>query len=130
MGFFKDLKRTTDQAKEIQKHHDVGAQLAGAKASMQGAQEMLAAQTAAANAAVDGIDGTATVTAIDNGGGMVNFQPLVVLELTVMVPDRPPYPATVKQAIAAPLLAQVQPGQTVAVKVDRADPAIVHVALG
>jgi hypothetical protein len=130
MGFFKDIKRATDQAKEIQKNHDVGAQLADAQASMQGAQELMAAQTAAANAAVDGIDATATVTAIDNGGGMVNFQPLVVLELTVMVPGRPPYPATVKQAIAAPLLAQVQPGQTVAVKVDRADPAIVHVAVG
>jgi hypothetical protein len=130
MGFFKDTKRLTEQAKEIQKTHDVGAQLADAQASMQGAQEMMAAQTAAANAAVDGIDGTATVTAIDNGGGMVNLQPLVVLELTVMVPGRPPYPATVKQAIAAPLLAQVQPGQTVAVKVDREDPAIVHVAVG
>ena len=130
MGFFKDTKRLTEQAKEIQKTHDVGAQLADAQASMKGAQEMMAAQTAAANASVDGIDGTATVTAIDNGGGMVNLQPLVVLELTVMVPGRPPYPATVKQAIAAPLLAQVQPGQTVAVKVDREDPAIVHVALG
>ena len=48
MGFFKDAKRLTEQAKEIQKSHDVGAQLAGAQASMQGAQEMLAAQTAAA----------------------------------------------------------------------------------
>ena len=127
MGLFKDLRRLNEQAKELQRDWDVGAQLAGAQASMAQAGELLAQQTAAANTAVTGRQGTATVTAIRGDHQMVDRQPVVELGLTVFPPGGAPYPATVSQPIAAPLLPQVQPGCTVQVSIDQADPSIVFV---
>ena len=127
MGFFKDLNKLNKQSQEINKNWDVGAQLADAQASMAQANQFMAQQTAAANAAVTGKQGTATVTAIRGGTAMVNMQPVVELDLTVFPPDVPPYPASVSQPIAAPLLPQVQPGATVPVAIDAADPHVVHV---
>jgi hypothetical protein len=127
MGLFKDMRKLNKQAKEIQKDWDVGAQLADAQASMAQANQFMAQQTAAANAAVTGTQGSATVTAIRGGHQMVNMQPVVELDLTVFPPGGAPYPATVSQPIAAPLLPQVQPGCTVQVSIDQADPSIVYV---
>ena len=127
MGFFKDLSKLNKQANEINKSWDVGAQLAGAQASMAQANQFMAQQTAAANAVVTGKQGSATVTAIRGSSAMVNMQPVVELDLTVFPPDGPPYPASVSQPIAAPLLNQVQPGCTVPVAIDVADPHVVHV---
>ena len=129
MGFFKDLNKLNKQSQEIQKNWDVGQQLADAQASMTQANQFMAQQTAAANAAVTGKQGHATVTAIRGGNQMVNMQPVVELDMTVFPPDGPPYPATATQPIAAPLLPQVQPGCTVAVAIDAADPAVIHVRI-
>jgi hypothetical protein len=129
MGLFKDLSKLNKQGQEIQKTWDVGQQMADAQASMTQANEFMAQQTAAANAAVTGKQGNATVTAIRGGHQMVNMQPVVELDMTVFPPDGPPYPATATQPIAAPMLGQVQPGCTVAVAIDAADPAVVHVRI-
>ena len=129
MGFFKDLNKLNKQSQEIQKNWDVGQQLADAQASMTQANQFMAQQTAAANAAVTGKQGSATVTAIRGGNQMINMQPVVELDMTVFPPDGPPYPATASQPIAAPLLPQVQPGCTVPVAIDAADPAVIHVRI-
>jgi hypothetical protein len=129
MGLFKDLNKLNKQAQEINKNWDVGQQLADAQTSMQQANQFMAQQTAAANAAVTGRQGNATVTAIRGSSAMVNMQPVVELDLTVFPPDGPPYPATATQPIAAPLLPQVQPGCSVPVAIDAADPAVVHVRI-
>lgn len=129
MGLFKDLNKLNKQSNEIQKNWDVGQQLADAQASMTQANQFMAQQTAAANAAVTGKQGSATVTGIRGSSAMVNMQPVVELDLTVFPPDGPPYPASVSQPIAAPLLPQVQPGATVSVAIDAADPAVVHVRI-
>lgn len=127
MGFFKSLNDLQKQSKEINKNWDVGAQLADAQAQMADANALMAQQTAAANAATNGMDATATVTAVRQQGGMVNFQPMIELDLTVMAPGNPPYPLTVKQVVPQTQLAMLQPGTSLKVKVDQNDPSAVWI---
>jgi hypothetical protein len=127
MGMFKSLRDLQKQSDEINKNWDVGAQLADAQARMQDAQEMMAQQTAAANAAVTGADATATIVAVRQGHGMVNYQPTIEVDLTVLPEGLPPYPVTVKQVIPQIHLAQAQPGNSVHVKVDPNNPASVWI---
>jgi hypothetical protein len=127
MGFFKSMRELQKQSDEINKNWDVGAQLEDAQARMQDAQEMMAQQTAAANAALTGIDGTATIVAVRHGHGMVNYQPMLELDLTVFPEGGMPYPVTVKQVTPQIHLAQAQPGQSVHVKVAPDDPASVWI---
>ena len=123
MGMFKSMRDLQKQANEINKNWDVGAQLEDAQSRMADAQELMAQQTAAANAAATGIDATATIVAVRQGPGMVN---LIEVDLTVL-PDGglPPYPVTVKQVIPQVNLVQAQPGAGFHVKVDPNNPALV-----
>ena len=128
MGLFKSVRDLQKQSNEINKNWDVGAQLEDAQARMADAQEMMAQQTAAANAATSGVDGTATIVAVRQGGAMVNFQPMIEVDLTVLPEGGlPPYPVTVKQVIPQVQLAQAQPGAAVHVKVDPNNPASVWI---
>ena len=124
---FKSLRDLQKQSEEINKNWDVGAQLADAQSRMQDAQEMMAQQTAAANAATTGVDATATIVAVRQGQAMVNFQPTIEVDLTVLPEGGPPYPVTVKQVIPQIHLAQAQPGASVHVKVDPNNPASVWI---
>ena len=127
MGFFKSLNDLQKQSKEINKNWDVGAQLADAQTQMANANALMAQQTAAANAATSGIEATATVTAVRQGGGMVNYQPMVEIDLTVMAPGSPPYPLTVEQVVPQTQLAMLQPGASLKVKVDPNDSSAVWI---
>lgn len=127
MAFFKSLRDLSKQSKEIQKNWDVGAQLEQAQASMAQANAMMASQTVAANAALNGVDATATVVAIRQGGAMVNYQPVVEIDLTVLAPGAPPRPVTVQQVVPQVHLPQVQPGSALKVKVDPANPDAVWI---
>jgi hypothetical protein len=128
MGLFKSMRDLQKQSNEINKNWDVGAQLEDAQTRMADAQEMMAQQTAAANAATTGVDATATIVAVRQGHAMVNFQPEIEVDLTVL-PDGglPPYPVTVKQIIPQVQLGQAQPGAAVHVKVDPNNPALVWI---
>ena len=84
MGFFKSMNDLNKQAKEINKNWDPGQQMKDGMAQMQQANEMMAQQTQAANLAMSGVDGTATVANAVQTGAMVNFQPTMAIELTVM----------------------------------------------
>jgi hypothetical protein len=128
MGMFKSIRDLQKQGNEINKNWDVGAQLADAQAQMQNAQELMAQQTAAANAATTGLDATATIVAVRQGPGLVNFQPMIEVDLTVLRDGgMPPYPVTVKQVIPQVNLAQAQPGASFHVKVDPNNPASVWI---
>lgn len=127
MGFFKSLGELTKQGHEINKNWDVGAQLADAQQSMAGAQAMMAQQTAGANLAVTGQDAIATINGVRQGGGMVNYQPILELDLLVVAPGRPPIPVTVSQVVEQIYLARAQIGGRVAVKVDPANPQLVWI---
>jgi hypothetical protein len=121
MGFLKSMNDLHKQAKEIDKDFHPGQMMAEGKDRMAAATAMMAEQTKAANMAANGLPGTATVVAVRQGTTMINFQPLVEIDLTVMTPGRPPYPATVKQVVAPVSLPRLQPGAAVAVKIDPAD---------
>jgi roadblock/LC7 domain-containing protein len=127
MGLFKSVRELNKQGKEISRNWDVGAQLADAQASMAAANEMMAQQTAAANVAATGLDAAATVVAVRQGGAMVNYQPMVEIDLTVMVPGGMPYPATVSQVVQQVHLARLQPGNALRVKVDQANPQTIWI---
>ncbi len=127
MGFFKSLKDLNQQSNEIQKNWDVGAQLDQAQASMASANQMMAQQTMAANLALTGVDATAAVVAVRQGAGMVNYQPIVEIDLTVMAPGSMPRPVTLQQVVPQVQLAMLQPGSTLKVKVDPANPDLVWI---
>lgn len=127
MGFFKSMNELNKQAKEINKDWDPGQQMKDGMAQMQQANEMMAQQTQAANLAMSGKDGTATVVSAAQTGAMVNFQPTLAIELTVMPDGGVPYPVTVTQVVEQPFLAKAAPGQAVKVKIDQADPNVVWI---
>jgi hypothetical protein len=122
MGVFKSYRDLTKQAKEIQKNQPpVGKRMAAGMERMAQAQEMMAAQTQAANLAATGIPATATINAVRQGSQMINFQPVLDLDLIVMAPGRPPIPVSLSQVVPQVWLSKAQPGSQVAVKVDPAD---------
>ena len=127
MGVFKSVRELNTQGKEISRNWDVGAQLADAQSSMAAANQLMAQQTAAANIAATGLDATATVAAVRQSGAMINYQPMVEIDLTVMAPGSPPYPATVSQVVQQVHLARLQPGAVLRVKVDPANPATIWI---
>lgn len=127
MGFFKSMNELNKQAKEINKDWDPGQQMKDGMAQMAAANEMMAAQTQAANLSMTGIDGTATVANAAQTGAMVNFQPTMAIELTVMPTGGVPYPVTVTQVVEQPYLAKAAPGQSLKVKIDPNDPNVVWI---
>jgi flagellar capping protein FliD len=127
MGLFKNMRDLSKQAQEIQANMDVGAQLADAQTRMAEANQMMAEQTAAANAAVTGVDATAIIVEVRQGAAMINYQPMIEVDLTVMPVGLPPYPVTVKQVAPMVQLAQIKAGATVQVKVDPNNPAAVWI---
>ena len=118
MGFFKDVHTLNKQAKEIRKTWDPGAQMAQGMERMKQAQEMMAQQTAAASVATTGLDASASVVSVRQSGGMVNFQPIMAVEMTVFPPSGAPYPATVSAPMPPHLAAKLAPGASLQVKID------------
>jgi hypothetical protein len=121
MGFFKSMNELSRMGREMEKNRDVAGDMQNGMARMAAAQEMMAAQTQAANLAAIGLDATATISAVRQTGGLVNFAPICEVDLTVIAPGRPPIPVTVTQPIEQIFLAKALPGNQVAVKVDPAD---------
>lgn len=127
MGFFKSLGDLNKQAKEINRTWDPGQQMKDGMAQMQEMNAMLAAQTQAANLALTGSPATATINAVQQTGAMVNYQPQLVLNLTVFPASGVPYPATVNQVVEQPYLGKAVAGGNVQVKVDGTDPQVVWI---
>jgi len=121
MGFFKSMNELNKQAKEIDKNFDPGQQMKDGMAKMQAANEMMAQQTQAANLAMSGLDGTASITSSAQTGAMINFQPTMAIEMTVFPAGGVPYPVTVTQVVETPYLSKAAGGQQVKVKIDPAD---------
>jgi hypothetical protein len=118
MGFFRNLNELQKQGREMQKNMDVGAQMANAQTGMAQAQAMMQQQTSAASIASTGIAASATIVAIRQGAGMINFQPIMELDLTVMPSGGAPYPVTVAQPVPPNLAGRLVPGGSLRVKID------------
>jgi hypothetical protein len=61
-------------------------------------------------------------------GVTVNDNPQVRFSLTVTVPGRPPYPATLTQVVSRLVMGSFQPGSTVPVRVSPEDPQTLMIA--
>lgn len=127
MGMFRSMRQLQKQANEIQKDWDPGRQMADGMQRMQEAQQMMAQQTQAANIATSGADATATITGVQQTGAMVNFQPTLQIEMTVLPDGLPPYPATVTQVVEQHFLPKAVPGASVPIKVDPNDPGSIWI---
>jgi hypothetical protein len=135
MGVFKSMRDLQKQAKEIERNSPpVADRMAAAQARMASVNQMMAAQTQAANAAVAGLaDGSAVRRAVTITGmrqiGMLNFDLLVEFDLTVLPDGMPPYPATTQQRVSQMQAGRLQSGQTLQASVDPSNPAAIWLDL-
>lgn len=120
----RDLQK---QAKEIDRNFDSKATLANAMDRMKSANEFMAQQTQAANIAATGVDATAMISAVAQTGAMINMQPTLKLDLTVLPDGLPPYPASVTQVVEQIYLSKAVTGQSVPIKVDPNDPGSIWI---
>ena len=120
MGVFKSMRDLQKQAKEIERNSPpVADRMAAAQARMASVNQMMAAQTQAANAAVAAAaglaDGSAVRRTVTITGmrqiGMLNFDLLVEFDLTVLPDGMPPYPATTQQRVSQMQAGRLQPGR-------------------
>ncbi len=125
MGFFKDLGRLNQQAKEVSKDWDPAAQMRQAMAGMSQVQDMMAQTSAAASIGPNGKLATAQITASRDTGAIVNHQPILEIDLLVMPDDGAPFPATVRQVVPLASLGRVTPGGQLQVTYDPANPTTV-----
>jgi hypothetical protein len=128
MGLFKnmnDLYKAGGEPMGKGRHAKRGERLAGAQSRMAEAQEMMAQQTRMMNLAATGADASATIIDARQTTQMINFEPVIELDLHLIVDGGAPYPLTVRQPIPQLYLAKAQVGGTLKAKVDPADPSAV-----
>ncbi len=132
MGLFKDLRGLKKQADELQKA--TGAQrptiregLRQASEAMSDVQSQLEIQQ---HLAANGTAATAVIDAVRPTQQLVNYMPVVELDLRVQLPEGREAPISHQQAIPQAFLAQVVPGAEVAVTVDLDDPQQVMLTFG
>lgn len=138
MGVFKSMRDLQKQARQIEASMPpVADRMAAAQARMASVNQMMAAQTQAANAAVAAAAGTAgtaatrrtvTITGMRQIG-MMNFDLLVEFDLTVLPDGLPPYPATTQQRVSQMQIGKLQPGTTLQASVDPSNPAAIWLDL-
>lgn len=118
MGFLKDMrafKQLADSTPRVGLRDTLRDGLAAANHAAADAQR-------AQHLALHGIAGQATITGLRDTGTTINEHPLVELQLEVSLDGRPAYPVTHTQLISRLAVAGFQPGATVPVRVDPADP--------
>ena len=134
MGFFKDLRNVQKQGKDMTppEYRGMGGMMRMSKDGMAQMSSTMGQMQADAQKAqhlsVNGRPGTATITAVRQTGLFVNENPEVEMDLQVSVDGMQPYPATHRQVVAMIAAPQFQPGSTVPVKVDPAEPTSLIVA--
>jgi hypothetical protein len=134
MGFLKDIRTLKQQADAMTppEHRGFGGGLRALRDATSNATQTLAEmqrEAAVANhLAIHGVPGRAIITAIEDTGMSVNDNPRVELTLEVTIGDEAPYTATHTQVISRIAVAGFQPGATVPVRVDPADPQSLIIA--
>ena len=134
MGFLKDMRTLKNTAKDMTppEHRGVmGGFRAMKDAAAMGASvlgDMQAQNATSQRLMATGRQGTATVTAIRDTGLTVNENPQVELDLQVTVDGGAPYAVTHRQVVSRVAIPAFQPGATVPVRVDPADPHTLLIA--
>ncbi len=138
MGMFKDLKKLSDQGKEMQRKQgkrtgmigmlrdmpDTINQASAAVDDAMALQEDLQQQQALLSS---GTPGKATIKNFTDTGTLVNFNPQVVLDLEVAIEGKTPYEAQLTTSVPQVYLGRLQPGGSIGVKVDPADPSSIAI---
>jgi hypothetical protein len=127
MGMFKSINEVKKMGKESQAKYESEGGMAAGLDRMKAMNEMLAQQTQAANIAATGADATAMISGVAQTGGMVNYQPTLKIDLTVMPDGLPPYPATVTQVVEQIYLGKAVAGAAVPIKVDPENPGSIWI---
>jgi len=123
MGVFKDLRTLSGQSKEIRKNAPpMKDKMANMSSKMAEANAMMAAMAqdaAQANTAIaNGVAAVATIISARQSGALINFNPVVDLELLIMLPSGVPMQATRQETVQQLHLGRCQPGLRLNVKVD------------
>ena len=134
MGFFKDirdLKKTADDMRPPEHRGMVGgfrAMRDGVATANQMVQGLAAEQQKTAALMANGIVGQARIDGVADTGATINDNPRVQFQLTVTIPGRDPYPATLTQVVSRITIGSFQPGATVPVRVSPDDPQTLMIA--
>jgi Protein of unknown function (DUF3592) len=134
MGIFKDMRNLQKQAKEMvpPEHRGIAGGFRAMKDGVAQASQMMSQmgedQQKAQHLMANGKVGTAVITDARQTGMFVNENPQVEMDLQVTVDGLPTYTATHRQVIAQIAIPQFQPGATVPVRVDPANPSSVLIA--
>ena len=122
MGMFKDMRDLSKTGKQMKKER--GGSLKMMKDGLSQANQMVqgvqADQELAERLANEGVDGTATIVAMQATGANINMQPELQFQLTVDVGGSQSQ-VTHKQVVSPAVIGQLQPGAQVPVKVDPND---------
>lgn len=136
MGMFKDLKKLKDQSKEI-------GEATGRPTTMRGMMKNLPNDLHAATEAVDsamamqadmakqqallttGTPGTASIKGITDTGTLVNFNPQLIIDMEITVEGQSAYAHQLTTPVPQIHIPLIQPGNTIGVRVDPADPTSV-----
>lgn len=70
-----------------------------------------------------GLVGQATVQAVRETGTTINENPQIEFDLLVSVDEREPYPVTHRQVVSPLVIGNFQPGASIPVRIDPADPS-------
>jgi hypothetical protein len=134
VGFFKDLNQLKNTADEMRPPEHRGM-MGGFRAMRDGVatannmvQGLAAEQQKTAALMASGIVGQARIDAISDTGMTVNDNPQVQFNLTVTIPGRDPYAASLTQVVSRIAIGSFQPGATVPVRVSPTDPQTLMIA--
>jgi hypothetical protein len=134
MGFFKDLNelKKTGDAMRPPEHRGVMGGFRAMKDGVATANQMVgglaAEQQKTTILMASGIVGQATIDQVVDTGTTVNQNPQVQFSLTVTIPGRDPYQATLTQVVSRLVMGNFQPGSTVPVRVSAEDPQSLIIA--
>jgi hypothetical protein len=129
VGFFDDLKKLQDIS-AAQPDIDVKGTMSKMQAQLDTANRAMAAsapQTLDPASEARRVDAVATIVATRNTGMVVNLQPMVDIDLMVMLPSGVPIPVTTTLMISPAYLGRIVPGGQLQVTIDPTIPASVRV---
>ena len=123
MGVFKDLRTLSAHGKEMRDNAPpMKDQMSNLSSKMAEANAMMAGMAQGAsqvNAAMaNGVTATATIISARQSGALINFNPVVELELLVILPSGVPMQATRQEPVQQVHLGRCLPGLRLNVKVD------------
>ena len=128
MGMFKDLRKVTQQAKEMDKTFDPGAQARAATEQMKALNQQMASASAALTAPPeDAVSATAQVLSVGAATGMMNMNPILPIELLVTQDGGAPMPVSTSVIVPVGQIPMLSQGATIKVKMSKSNPSAIAI---